>query len=766
MMKRPYRKRRRGFFGSTAFTRRGASMIEVAIAVAIVAISALAAGSFFSHQLSLTRNLTRNSSCKAALESQLGYIREMTAAGSGYEWKGLSSGESGNRLTPPSGLNGDRWVKDEVRLAPVVGADIVSGTGAGKVLNTHLLQKGSVGLLAALYNQVPGIESGVDMTSIAHVTGKDLPADYDTDSLKSFAAKIRISTFDIASGGAPAGSERWARPQGLNPAALATKGIGTLAPGTSASIGYRVRLTGSFIDGTGATKTCESTEDFFYPIDLQGPRLSVVLNVYDAAADSGSIQPFNYTMDPSQIQNRLQCTQTPAVSAQAAIRLEVGFKTSVPTHEKIEPGTIFMCRDVSKQFNPNYCQGAANAAMDGQNYDPANAEWVPCNEATACGMAPASVQFLKSGPGEVKYVLNYDQSTKTSPDGLWGCDIQMDVATIDAAGNFNLLSQKAHPSFASVSAAGGRYFQPPPCYACYKKKPFSFLALALVIGGGILTAGAGLAVAATALAVVGGGIAVGGIIACAAGIGGACKLKGYNFKFNSCNIPAGYTLNSGKYMCRKLTPRYPDWYKPGIRSGTSGAACATAQTFTYPDGHTYTLPLTDSGGVAADAYYDLPNRVSCAVSAVCDNGTWLPEDGQSQIFTCNDLKTVVQMDSHFSNPQRLCVLEVPQGAPSQLLTSGYYTRFTDRCSSLPDGIDRPCYHHYPYRNSRCSGPSCYENHGGICNLQHLSFGRLCDEYPVDALDQSVINTSNVYSYFENYNPATDGGLTACETSAP
>ena len=748
----------------TPFTSRGASLVEIMVAMSVVAVSALAAGSFFSQQMATTRNMTRNSSCKAALDSQLGYIREMTAIAPGYEWKGKSTGENGKTMTPAGAVTGDSWVDDSVRMGKVKSTDIIAGTGAVRELNTHLLQKGSVGFLASLYNGVPGIQSGVDFASIPHKGSEPLPAAIDQENLKDFKTEIAIKTINVGTGEEQSfGSQTWARPQGQNPdAALAGNGIGTFPTSTSERLGYRVALKGTFTDGTGATKSCEASEDFFYPIDLQSPKLSVVLNAFDASTDSASIEPFEYTMLPGQIRNRQECSHTPAVRSQAFVRMEVGFKTSVPKHEAIDSGTIFLCRDVSRQLSPNYCEGAVNAAMRGNEYNtlknPITPPWVPCNEVTACGIKPVSVNFVKDGPGEVRYVLNYNNSTSSTPDGLWGCDIAMDVATVDAAGNFQVLATQKSALNPKIAATQGRYFQPAPCYACYKKKPFSFLTFALIVGGGILTGGA-VAVAAAV------GAAVGGLAACATGVGGACKMKGYNFKGNKCAIPSGYQLNTGKKMCRKITPAYPDWYTAGnLGKPTSGKKCP-AQVVNYPNGKgSFTLPASLSGAMVTDEKYDLPNSSSCSITAECKNGAWVNEDGAyGALATCNTLVTAMQIDSNFQNDQKVCVLEVPNGSKAVLINKGYYSKFNQTCTSL-DGSPRKCVQYYPQKNKTvCSGAECLDNNGGkVCRGKDLKYYHYCHGYPVDALDPNVKAAGPNYFYFTNFDPKADVNLSFCD----
>lgn len=249
-------------------------------------------------------------------------------------------------------------------------------------------------------------------------------------------------------------------------------------------------------------------------------------------------------------------------------------------------------------------------------------------------------------------------------------------------------------------------------------------------------------------------------------------MSGYNFKRNSCNIPSGYSLNSGKRMCRKLTPRYPNWYNSNVKT-SAGLPCASISV-TYPNAarDTYTIPKGEAGAYASDTKYDLPNATTCSVSAVCEAGRWVPEEGQSNIVTCSDLKVAMQMDwapgTGFTGDRKVCVLEVPRGAVSDTSRSrSFYTRFNGSCSTLGDSKQHACVQHWPPGdNALCSGPGCVDSRSDnkTCNGKKRKYdGNFCHEYPTDALDNGVVNALSVHTYFVPYNNATDGSLRFCET---
>ena len=764
-------------------SNRGASILEISIAGAIVAASALAAATFFTSQTNTIRKLTRNTSCQAALDSQMSYIREKTAVAPGFEWKGLSSGDSGNAIKPGVSVMGDKWVEDDVRLADINATDIIGNAGAVRDLNTHLLSQGSVGLVASLFNQVPGITGGVDITTIHHKSVPTMtdngvvPATYDKDNLQNFVTIISVNKINVGKGVLDPSVKSWAIPQGGDPNAVVSQQIGKYPANVDAKTGYRVNLKGTFTDATGAANSCETSEDFFYPIDLQPPNISVVINAFDAAVDSATLAPAAVITGGGIERNRMVCDQ-PSQKDKAAFRLEIGFKSSVPDHKVIDSSTVFLCRDISKQINPNYCGGypqSAGAAMNGNHYDgiASNAPWVPCNEVTACGIHPTSFYFKRGTPGEIRYELNFDQTgAPPGTDGFWGCDIQVDVATVDAAGNFKRLTQDGpHPGYPGGSKAVGRYFQPVNnCYSCYKKKPFSFLAFALIVGGGVLTGGVATVVAGAALAAA-------AAAACATGAAGACKIGGYNFKFRSCGVAAGYSTTAGsKYYCKKNEAVFPDWYHPS----TIGASCSTA-TWNYPIAHS---PVTAPASTADkqsinDAFFDLPAGVSCKLTAVCNNGTWEDENGVSggsAVFaTCNNLMTAYSMDANYTNDTPICVEEKPFGTPGVISKSYYTTNFNSTFCSQGG----KCNNWWPSNPGVCNDAAaggtsvgCVEvNTGGKhpcfnTSSSHRNGSKRCELYPINAFNSTTYSNSAPYYYFAPYNNATDSTLTFCEDTTP
>lgn len=145
-----------------------------------------------------------------------------------------------------------------------------------------------------------------------------------------------------------------------------------------------------------------------------------------------------------------------------------------------EAGTVFLCRDQSIQYNKNYC-GLKNQ----DTIDPKLQPWVPCEMATLCGVpvdgsllvahSPEVGQFLV----ELPFVMNQqtkvvDPKTKAlveAPQAFIGCDLQMDIAAVDLAGNSYAISNSKRESYhkdleAQRAHIFQMFYQPVDCWNC------------------------------------------------------------------------------------------------------------------------------------------------------------------------------------------------------------------------------------------------------------------------------------------------------------
>ncbi|RYZ75305.1 MAG: hypothetical protein EOP05_08175 [Proteobacteria bacterium] len=310
-----------------------------------------------------------------------------------------------------------------------------------------------------------------------------------------------------------------------------------------------------------------------------------------------------------------------------------------------------------------------------------------------------------------------------SLDGLWGCDIRMDVATVDSAGNFNKLSDGT--GALANSTILRKYFQPVPvCYACYKKKPFNFLSLAMIVAAGAVSFG------------IAGLVAVG--IGCATGSFGACKVKGARFMYNRC---FAQHPTSGKKFCIKRIPKYPSWYSPTAFSTVNPVYCpAVTVPYPAPNGDlNYSFDETISDGMGDDYQVDPQTGRYCEATAVCNNGTWAPirdpadpaaVQAATPIANCGQYYTLKKLDVDGGPDTSLCVIPVPSSFTA-IVPRSYYASFPNRC-----------------------------NGDQMCRIMPNG----SQVFPREPLDTSVVNYGPVYRFLEIYNKNTDANLPSCQES--
>jgi hypothetical protein len=653
---------------------RGASLVEILAAVVIVVVTAAASGAFFTSQTNIIRTLTKGSACKAAVESQISQFTKASNVALAMQWKfdtattNLVADTYG--VTPPSVPGGipyaDPWLDDSLRLQlsaplsiPIQAAPILSGPIGASILDTIHLQRGSMALLTSLYNGVPGICTGVPYSAILEKLGTGVVTDLNL--LKNFASTIQIEAFDLKTGATLPCTPHFPRPMpvmvddtgtftGSHPypatafgsaiAGTPTK-IVSFNPLTDPNVGFRVKIAGQYDEFSGATKTCGVAQEFRYPIDSFKQKPSVILNATGRHMGDGSVDPpeADAPLLPTGATART-CLHNPGDYAQ--LKLEIGFKndpSGVVPATPLDPGTIFMCRDVSVQMNVDgttpYCPGfpggtTAGATMNGSPSAPPDSPWVPCDKVTVCQISPDPAQTLFTQPNKFEAYFKNVYRTQGGPnDGLWGCDVRIDVATVDMAGNFTLLSEKAHPLVPTVSQATAlKYYQPSDCYLCYKKKRRS------LVGGLLLGALIGIAFMLGPLAIpltltaVGTAGVIGATGACAVG---ACSTpKGYTHKYNSCtNSPPS------RGFCRKVQPSKPAWW-------TASIATCPSISYAGPSG-AIVIPVGQDGDLYENSFVDGSTAGWCEIEAMCTGGVWqgLPSDGEptSPIFRCGQLAT-------------------------------------------------------------------------------------------------------------------------------
>jgi type II secretory pathway pseudopilin PulG len=552
-----------------ALNSAGISFVEVLVSTAILVTTAYVSISYFSSQKKIVRNLAVGSSCKIALENQLSYFRQQGNTPFAMGWNDDPTG--GNIHIDPQSFQ-DQWLSDSVRVTSADRqAKLVKSVGGTIEMNSALLQKSALGTLSSLYNNVPNICGGIALSEIPAKAGFIFNPLANV-GLNNFNSTIQIEPYNLDTGipeclgvpfyPRPRGIRDASLPSGENPEAPVNNvtnppepAIVSFPPGVRSDYGFQVTLNATYIGNDGKPESCTTTEKFSYPVDQYVKAPSVILNAYDISLDRSLTIPNSVcpnTPDP-QRSSRAECSQKPGVdrsnpNVEANMVLEIGFQNP----DDMEPGSIFLCRDASRQLNYNYCQNndanmrgskPAGAYSLGNKKFGSGAPWVPCNEVEICGVKPSSVKFKKIAAdkskqiaAELKYRLTYQTTAAQVDQNLWGCEARVNVATVDMAGNFKKLTEVQHPLFqdSRVSAADTlKYFQGADCWSCYKKKKKNWASIAAVaFGFGT----------------------IGLLIYCG---GGNCAPKGMRFKGFDCRDKSG-----GNIRCKleAKTQNFPSWW--------------------------------------------------------------------------------------------------------------------------------------------------------------------------------------------------------------
>lgn len=679
------------------------SLLESLVVMALIVVIVFSSISFFQQQKTFLSFTSNAGTCRNILESQMGYLRQLGTTPSSTGW--IHPAGTGGQAETTS--HPDGWLQDTFRYA--INPPLF--TPASSMVDHSGLGLSTVAALDALYNQNPSFCSdGVDVASLPQKPNSIFFPQYDSTAVREFQSRIRIQALNLKDGSLSCPALPIAvRPQGVQDAALWKPH--QLPAKSNPDYGYRVTLSGSFKDTGGLTNTCELTEDFHYPVDYSSQNLGAIVTASFSPAQA----------NPS--------VQRPQCSHQRGMASALDLKISIRPNDgnSIEPGTVILCADMSQQMNKDWCVHngvpAPGAGMQGQDYNtggsktPQDAQWVPCSEVTACGIPPTryNQSIDPNIPGGVVYDLNYSGANGNSPDGLWGCDIRIDIATVDPAGNFQILTD--NPRAINPKPYAMQYFPTADCYSCWKKKKRKW-------GSFIIST-----------------ILFGPILSCLAGVGGVCRPKGLQF--------VGYNCNGnpdGASFCQRMAPKRPDW---------TPAPGDTCNELTGPNanpelGH-FTLPRSPSGAIYENLQIDPATGKYCEHLARCDNGSWarVPDEENMLVpfSTCGVTYTQYRVDisnSPNGSPppagQPMCFVPVPDGSQLSLPGSSVYTGYRV-CDPfhVPTGTSAPV----------------------LCRTTTDSDGGIVVEFPSDTQTGQPNNTNPLrYFYYERtYNASL--GLPPC-----
>ncbi len=693
-------------------SQSGMSILESLLALGLVLGLAFTAGNYFYQQKSVLNFTSNAGTCRNVLEGQLSYLRQLGSVPAGVSWTHApGSAGMGN-----ASAFADPWLQDTFRYSSIQASPIFLGpAGLRTTVDNSSLSLGTIGTLNSLYNNVPTLcASGVNVATLPLKGGPFNPAvassfnpAYDYAALSEFSTLMKVQAIDLRTGVASCPAAPLViRPQGVQDSQ-------TFKPhqmiASKPELGYRVTLVGNYKDTKGGNNTCEVTEDFTYPVDHSSQTLAVVqtASFLPVAGNANVVRP--------------QCSHNPGMPSSLDLKLSVQ-----PTNgTRIETGTVLLCADMSQQMNQNYCFDGGNstpgAGMQGQPYNvdgllrKDTVKWVPCSEVTACGLPPTSYTQTPHPTilGGVEYNLKYSGSAPgAARDGLWGCDIRIDVASVDLAGNFQVISKEE--AGVTYLPFAKQYFPTTDCFACFQKKKRKWGAFIISV------------------------ILFGPILSCLAGVGGVCKPRGMRFIGYNCR-----DISAGNTFCRKQPAKRPDWTPaPG------GACMAVTRPFPNPYPGSYTFPETPSGGVYEEVILN-PNGTYCEVSGLCDNTRWtgVPDEENlaSPFATCGNIWTQYKID----------ISGLPQG------TTAVPAGKAECILPVPDGSNLFLPNETAYSAFQVCAPSSFGTASVLCDPIQNQIDGSPIIYPMDPMTGTPNSTDpNRYLYFKReFNPAA--GLPQC-----
>lgn len=377
------------------------------------------------------------------------------------------------------------------------------------------------------------------------------------------------------------------------------------APEYRPDLGWEVTLRGQYEGRDRQIETCSLQTRVDYPVDSGAQatfRPSVIVTSNVSVSDS-NVPYINY---PAVNQPRAQCSHNPGVDS-GRFTLQLGFLGA----NRMEPGSVLLCRDTSVQIVGSWCEGAAGASQVPSGLQPniATSPWVPCDQVTACGIRPSGSTLTTGGNYEqdVFYSLTYDSTD------MWGCDIRIDQAMVDSSGNF----------FQSTASNQAQiFFRAAPCYNCVTRKRRGFFS-------GVLC-----------------------FFAVQVGIGqkGGCKGR----SFTSCSNQSG-----GRTRCSPQPERFP---------AANGLTCpATSGSFNLQgqpyQGANWSLPVGQSGQTEIVQWKSSDTQIMCEKYMECaGNGQWTemidpnnPEPECRRIYT--QITTPVDTGGGVASGTPTCVLQ-------------------------------------------------------------------------------------------------------------
>jgi len=427
-------------------------------------------------------------SCQLYAQSILAAVREESYYRSVVNYIPASGNETGRTESTFGALSPTRAMTNPTQwwtgAAPVYDVADVTAVGLNQpaLLQNFQLIQGSMRTLASIYNSNPQVQCnfGSYPALTNYLTSKVVASsDLANNPNVTLLSNISIRPFNIQTNATaspcpatvypmPAGG---ASTVGTIPASAFNPGWAAAGTGIEAYGGAPTAAQLAIPDKMAATGVGDST---------LGLELSVQVNYKDSTGTHNcfAAQKFQYPQDrtPPKPPNIALVTANPTVPLTVCTfnrttgpTIQIGYNSAAPGASDFEPGTQFLCLDLSWQRGwpanaaPAYAgyppcimynavgTGSPGIIMDQSvnpgahdtilpnGYDaPANqvfnrqGQWVPCDLLKQCGQSATTVGYNQV---ETNTATNNHVLTLTYPQLHPGCVMNFEVVAVDAAGN-------------------------------------------------------------------------------------------------------------------------------------------------------------------------------------------------------------------------------------------------------------------------------------------------------------------------------------------
>ena len=407
----------------------GFSMVEVLVASAFIATLAVTGLTSYNYM----RNL-RNRSTDVCRVHVSGVIERFRSIGYFSAINNFNPVQSNRTFLGDSSVSLQSKGIPNTQLWPSV--SILEGAPR-PTLNNSILISSSINALLAIYNTNPAYCTNPN--GAPYDGGDPLNPNLVTRpsaDLQGSSINLRITPYSIETGNPLAVA--CPMPLRIAPESSTTSDTFTVSPNkvnrgdTRNDTGLLVKVIQNYINEDGQAFSCSIEQRFQYSPDIVAPAPPNLATMSPAGTSVGNCAAPNTN-----------------------VTITVGYQNPVV----LEPGAVLVCRDnsiTSDTTAPGYAKftclngpspqvvgvdyptpSALPAGITGLTYAAgysaknldANNNWKPCDQVTACGVAPSSASLLGgSATNQPRYQLTYNSLPL-------GCRVNIEVAAIDTASN-------------------------------------------------------------------------------------------------------------------------------------------------------------------------------------------------------------------------------------------------------------------------------------------------------------------------------------------